>query len=86
MVGLEPKLINIISTIKLDMSFDLEKALSRVQKTRNRPKRTKSQKTWYKIFDEMYAERLEKDPNEIHKIYEEVLARKKAWDDLKKKK
>ena len=56
------------------MSFDLEKALSRVAETRSKPKHTKSEKMWFKVFDELYSERIKKGgQKEIIKILEEQI-------------
>jgi len=38
------------------MTLDLELALKRVEKTRSRPKLTKSQKMSFKVFDKLAAE------------------------------
>lgn len=48
--------------------FDLEKALSRVSETRKKPKITKSQKMWYKLFDEKYGDRIKTEPNAVINI------------------
>ena len=48
--------------------FDLEKALSRVSKTRKQPKLTKSQKMWYQLFDEKYSERIKTESNAVLNI------------------
>ena len=74
MVGLEPKLINNIITIKLDMTFDLERALNRVVETRSKPKHIKSEKMWFKLFDDLYSDRIKKGgQKEIIKILEEQI-------------
>ena len=56
------------------MSFDLERALNRVSATRSKPKHTKSEKMWFKVFDELYIERIKKGgQQEIVKILEEQI-------------
>ena len=56
------------------MSFDLEKALTRVAETQGKPKHTKSEKMWFNAFDELYSERIKKGgQKEIVKILEEQI-------------
>lgn len=55
--------------------FDLEKALETVKLVRERPRKTKAQKLWYEVFDDLYSERLQKGET-IENILMEVLDKK----------
>jgi hypothetical protein len=62
--------------------FNLEQALANVSATRNRPKKTKSQKTWYKVFDDLYGDRL-KNGEPFESVLNEVISINESWNKTK---